>query len=581
MPEVPEQIQDGIAHLELEANEPVNRPVPTHTPIDDRMSRGYNQNGGAGHSPANGQHYPTMTPHAPPDEPNFSPFPKLKSLPPNVPPSDEEKEKILWDARLPVLNSNDPEMQLAWGQDALAYVDAAMTHEARISEIQQARPATPQVEHQLRVDAMNVVSFLADQAHPKAEFMRGMWLEFGKFGQRQDKREAFRCYQRASERGYSRAEYRMGMQFEQSNDPMKALQHYKKGAEEGDSASNYRLGMMTLLGQAGQPQDYARGVQLLLQAAATADENAPQGAYVRTTLRSFFCGHRLIQDRSWVCFRLASLIKSKSPMLSSHTTKERQDRILRRLHTLGLQKLSSKWALRTNSALSAASSIPHCPCITTLWLHGRVRLKQTWRLASGFCAASRASSRRMTILRTHMLFELLWPVCQRQCLAWVTSTRLDFVYQKTFRRLWNGTRRPQPLATRTQKSASGVSARALRLCRRATMRTWQSRGSSRNLARSEGRDRTSSRAEQLLHLCQQCRTSTPKTITKAARLADRRHLATSLLEPHLRPHTQCQMALRWCLHPATDQRPPHPIPWLMVLRKSEEGIHLPVGLFQS
>lgn len=204
----------------------------------------------------------------------------------NVPPSDDEKEAILETARVPVLNSNDPEMQLAWAQDALIYVDAAQSHEERMSLNQPARPATPRVEHQLRVDAMNIVQFLADQGHPKAEFLRGMWLEFGKFGQRVDKRDAFRAYSRAAEKGYSRAEYRIGMQYESSNDPVKALIHYKRGAEAGDSASNYRLGMMTLLGQAGQQQDYAKGINLLRQAASTADENAPQGAYVLGMLQA-------------------------------------------------------------------------------------------------------------------------------------------------------------------------------------------------------------------------------------------------------------------------------------------------------
>jgi len=37
---------------------------------------------------------------------------------------------------------------------------------------------------------------------------------------------------------------------------------------------------MTLLGQHGQKQDYAKGVHLIRLAAQTADENAPQGAYV-------------------------------------------------------------------------------------------------------------------------------------------------------------------------------------------------------------------------------------------------------------------------------------------------------------
>lgn len=294
MPEAPQNIQDGIARMELEGSIPTYAPAPTHTPVNDGLGNQWHSQNGTysqgGSAPQaqqlpNHQAYPHNTPSNY-ETPNFSPFPKLQNPPPNVPPSDDEKEAILWDARLPVLNSNDPEMQLAWAQDALAYVDAAMTHEARISESQPARSQTPQIEHQLRIDAMNIVSFLADQHHPKAEFMKGMWLEFGKFGQRQDKREAFRCYQRASERGYSRAEYRMGMQFEQSNDPMKALQHYKRGAEAGDSASNYRLGMMTLLGQAGQQQDYARGVQLLKQAASTADENAPQGAYVLGMLQA-------------------------------------------------------------------------------------------------------------------------------------------------------------------------------------------------------------------------------------------------------------------------------------------------------
>ena len=42
--------------------------------------------------------------------------------------------------------------------------------------------------------------------------------------------------------------------------------------------------MMTLLGQHGQPLDYERGVKLISYSASTADENAPQGAYVRPTL---------------------------------------------------------------------------------------------------------------------------------------------------------------------------------------------------------------------------------------------------------------------------------------------------------
>ena len=173
------------------------------------------------------------------EQPTFSPFPPLRNRPANVPPSDEEKEEIIESARVPVLNSDDPEMQLSWAQDTLVYVEIAAQNEARISKNQAARSRTPHIEHQLRVDAINVVSFLADQHHPKADFIKGMWLEFGKFNHRVDKKEAFRCYQRAAQKGYARAEYRIGMQFESYNDPEKAIKHYTLGLQAGDSASHY------------------------------------------------------------------------------------------------------------------------------------------------------------------------------------------------------------------------------------------------------------------------------------------------------------------------------------------------------
>ena len=156
-----------------------------------------------------------------------------------MPPSDEHKEEKKESARIPVLNSDDPEMQLSWAQDTLVYVEIAAQNELRISKNQAARTRTPHIEHQLRVDAINVVSFLADQHHPKAEFIKGMWLEFGRFNHRVDKKEAFRCYQRAAQKGYARAEYRIGMQFESYNDPEKAIKHYTLGLQAGDSASHY------------------------------------------------------------------------------------------------------------------------------------------------------------------------------------------------------------------------------------------------------------------------------------------------------------------------------------------------------
>jgi hypothetical protein len=172
-----------------------------------------------------------------PDESNFSPSPVLRNPPPNVPPTHEQREANLESGRLAALGSNDVEVQLAWAQDALSYVEVAMQNEQRMSIVQPPRPQSPQVEHRLKVDAVNMVMFLADQNHPRAEFIKGMWLEFGKFGFRVDKKEAFRCYARAAEQGYARAEYRMGIL--SSNEPLNAINHYKRGVSMGDSASHY------------------------------------------------------------------------------------------------------------------------------------------------------------------------------------------------------------------------------------------------------------------------------------------------------------------------------------------------------
>ncbi|KAI9837846.1 MAG: hypothetical protein M1819_006780 [Sarea resinae] len=311
MPEVPEQIQDNLANLELNAANSRRAPssqyggqrvdryggdIPAH-PVgarsstsssryseDPYQSDSYSDAGGYQRQQSDYGSYngSAATPQrvSSYSQAAFSPFPELRNPSPNVPPTDEEKEATLEQARVAVLNSNDPEMQLAWAQDALAHVEVAIQNELHVSQNQAPRTQTPPVERQLRADAINVVSFLADQHHPRAQFMRGMWLEFGKFDFKVDKKEAFRCYSRAAEKGYARAEYRMGMQFESSNEYAKAIRHYNLGVAAGDSASNYRLGMMTLLGQHGQSQDFAKGVQMIRFAAQTADENAPQGAYV-------------------------------------------------------------------------------------------------------------------------------------------------------------------------------------------------------------------------------------------------------------------------------------------------------------
>ncbi|KAK3384821.1 hypothetical protein B0H63DRAFT_471704 [Podospora didyma] len=265
MPEVPQNMQEDLQRMELEAHEAAPRRESTQ---EDKSFKPFPIQ-------KTGSVLSAM------DAPSFSPFPKIKGE--NIPPSDDEKEGILWQARALVLHSNNVSMQVTWARDTLSWVEVAQDAQAREWKRTgkgRDRPATPKTEHELRVDAVNILSYLSDQDHPEATFMKGKWLEFGKFGFREDKREAYAYYKKAARFGNGRAEYRMGMLYELSNDIPNAIKHYLLGTEKNDSASNYRLGMMHLMGQHGHQRDFLQGLELIQKAADTADEDAPQGAYV-------------------------------------------------------------------------------------------------------------------------------------------------------------------------------------------------------------------------------------------------------------------------------------------------------------
>jgi TPR repeat protein len=318
MPEVPSNMQEGIAHLELEAREVQHEPSSSVSSMSSTAQNHYRDQPQAGQrtsqTPAQYPNPPPLPPLPAAQQPTTttaydhtnavlyqditgydgagsdstgrgvlprpSPFPRPHLLPgQRVPPSDNEKEAILINKREHVLNSSDPEMQLAWAQDALLWIDIELQHRARLAEVEVVPPGSPR-EDVLRKDAVDIVNFLADQRHPKALFIRATWLEFGKFGHEANREEAVRCYRIASERGYARAEYRVGTIYEAMQDMGRAIKHYKAGVALGDAASNYRLGMMSLLGQHGQMQDQQLGIQRIRYAAEMADENSPQGAYV-------------------------------------------------------------------------------------------------------------------------------------------------------------------------------------------------------------------------------------------------------------------------------------------------------------
>lgn len=289
MPEVPQNMQQDLQRMELEARDVQNRsnngPTPNylgnvgHDRGESLTSQLSSYTDGGNDFRPFEDSQTTYKHMADFEAPGDSPFPRVKGE--NIPPSDKEKEEILYNARTHVLHSNNVNMQLTWARDSLNYVETAAEVRARESQNSYGgRPQTPAAEHDLKVDAMSIVKFLVEQRHPEAIFMKAKWEEFGKFDERQDKKAAFMGYRQAAEQGWSRAEYRMGMLYENSNDVDKAVQHYYNGERLGDSAAMYRLGMMSLLGQHGQRQDYRRGIDLINRAADSADEDAPQGAYV-------------------------------------------------------------------------------------------------------------------------------------------------------------------------------------------------------------------------------------------------------------------------------------------------------------
>lgn len=316
MPEVPQNMQQDLQRMEIQARSADSRSSsaqtsPTYathrhgrepslsTVLNTRVG-GYGQQyqqqpqqppAEEAYSPASGysqSEYSPVSRKATMDArelPSFSHFPRVSGE--HIPPSDDEKESVLAESRKHVLHSNDPDMQICWARDVLAYVEIAAEAADRERDAfrkpgdrDMGRPVTPKIEHELRVDALNIVNYLAGQGHPEAVFIQGKWYEFGKFGYRQDKKQAYSDYALAAEQGWARAEYRIGMLFENANDSVKAMAHYNAGLQGGDSAASYRLGMICLMGQHGQPRDLKRGLALIQSAADKADEDAPQGAFV-------------------------------------------------------------------------------------------------------------------------------------------------------------------------------------------------------------------------------------------------------------------------------------------------------------
>lgn len=216
-----------------------------------------------------------------PERPKEPPPPPVVGIPKvtgeNIPPSDDEREDVLNNAREYVLHSKDPEMQLAWARDVLAWAMTAEKVRRRELDTQE----VPDTEQQLRADALNIFEFLAQQGHPEALYYEGKWLELGQFGRTVDIEQALDKYRQAVDVGSTRSHYRLGKLHQRESDGWStALKHYEKGEGLGDAAASLHLALIYLHGSHLEEPDIEKGVALLKQSADNADEDAPQGAYV-------------------------------------------------------------------------------------------------------------------------------------------------------------------------------------------------------------------------------------------------------------------------------------------------------------
>lgn len=201
-------------------------------------------------------------------------FPKVDGE--DVPISDAEREELLLHDRIRVVQSKGFSERLLWARDVLMWAEVA-EKTWRIDEYAEDPYDTGR---ELKADAMDIISSLSEQGHPDALYLKGMCLEYGQLGNPMDVAEASVSYRQAASLGHGRSEFQLGWLQGESGEWTMALNHYHKALNLGDSAAKLSIGWMYLNGYHGHTKDEARGLALIKEAADTADEDAPLGAYI-------------------------------------------------------------------------------------------------------------------------------------------------------------------------------------------------------------------------------------------------------------------------------------------------------------
>ncbi|KAF2404845.1 HCP-like protein [Trichodelitschia bisporula] len=199
---------------------------------------------------------------APPD-----PFPTVVNRPNWVPMLANEEQAALLAQREESRDTGSL-MHLEWAEQVLHHCRAASRRRARLSHTMGNVEAS-HTETVLKADATAIVEAEAELSNPKALCLKATYFDL-------EEPVAQQLFSESSAKGYARAAYYVGRVYEGSKAKREtALGHYNKGASAGDSASLYRLAESFLKGELGNKKDHKQAIQLLRQAARSADRDFP------------------------------------------------------------------------------------------------------------------------------------------------------------------------------------------------------------------------------------------------------------------------------------------------------------------
>ncbi|CAG8530730.1 3258_t:CDS:2 [Paraglomus occultum] len=129
-------------------------------------------------------------------------------------------------------------------------------------------------------EAVYWIDKLAKINYGEALYIKGTWYEKGIFKKEQNHDKALRCYRSASIQDHAKANYKLAENYEKKKDYPRACQFYKKAASLGDPNALTRMTLVFMTGSLRQEVDYKQALIYLKQAAAKANEDCPEGAYI-------------------------------------------------------------------------------------------------------------------------------------------------------------------------------------------------------------------------------------------------------------------------------------------------------------